>query len=575
MALSGEYCQKAAMTDQNFAIRLHELDKNDITNGLVIELDMWSRTKNGKDKRKFLMNTFITKYVLPPNANKTIPKMLADLQTEKKRVYATAKRKKQDNIIKDFLNEEFVGFSSIGAGLKRTSNAYPPDSPSPKHHHYEIIEENLTIEEKQRTIRGRNEKLSSYIYLDYNATTPLEGEVLQAIHDALDSAWGNPSSSYQEGCKAKAIINAARSEIACMVGGTSEDIIFTSGGTEANNWVIHTAIQHFHESFSHNVSENDNVNRPNEQKIRPHIITSNIEHDSVKLPLENLAKAGKIDLTCVPVSKLTGHVEVDDILSAIRPTTCLVTIMHANNETGIIQPISDIMKQVKTLKRNAKHGVCRTLLHTDAAQTIGKIPINAQDLDVDYLTIVGHKFYAPRIGALYVRGPGKTTPVYPMFYGGGQERNFRPGTENTGMIAGLGKAAELVNSNIETYQRHMEDVRDYLEQQLKEAFGNRIHLNSRFPDSERLPNTCNVSISGEGLYGYKILGRVKHLHASVGAACHSGTGNKPSHILLASGIPEEIAANALRLSVGRHTTKEDIDVVIEDIKQAVKSLDSV
>ncbi|XP_033115213.1 selenocysteine lyase-like isoform X2 [Anneissia japonica] len=353
---------------------------------------------------------------------------------------------------------------------------------------------------------------------------------------------------------------------------SSEDIIFTSGGTEANNMVFHTALKYFKEVyplFENGTTQYSDVG----SKCKAHVITSNLEHDSVKLPIEHFVKEGIMDATYVPASKLTGMVNADDIIAAIRPTTCLISVMMANNETGIIQPISEISKRVKLVKRDGKFEVRRILLHTDAAQAIGKIPVNVEDLGVDYLTIVGHKFYGPRIGALYVREPIKTTPVHPMLFGGGQERNLRPGTENTGMIAGLGKAAELVVKHLSSYQTHMREIRDYLETSLENAFRGRIHFNGRFTESQRIPNTCNVSIEGPGLQGYKILEAVKHFVASVGAACHSDHRCEPSHILIAIGTPWDVASNALRLSTGRHTTKRNIDLVIQDLKQAVAILE--
>ncbi|XP_053895070.1 selenocysteine lyase isoform X4 [Malaclemys terrapin pileata] len=356
--------------------------------------------------------------------------------------------------------------------------------------------------------------VESKVYMDYNATTPMAPEVIQTVTEAMHEAWGNPSSSYTAGRKAKEIINKARESLARMVGGRPQDIIFTSGGTEANNLVIHTALRHFRES---QVLGQDG---PGEDHKRAHFITSNVEHDSVRLPLEYLVKEHMAEATFVPVSKITGQVEVDDIIAAIRPTTCLVSIMLANNETGVIM------------------------------------------------------FYAPRIGALYVRGPGVTTPLHPMLFGGGQEWNFRPGTENTPMIAGLGKAAELVNKNCEAYEAHMKEVRDYLEKRLEASFGKqRLHFNSQFPGAKRLCNTCNFSFWGPGLQGRMVLSHCKTLLASVGAACHSEKGDQPSSILLSCGIPYEVAQNALRLSVGRDTTKEDVDMIVEDLKQSVAQLE--
>lgn len=408
------------------------------------------------------------------------------------------------------------------------------------------------------------------IYMDYNATTPLEPEVIQAISEALKDAWGNPSSNYIAGTKAKAIINHSRENVARMVGGKAEDIIFTSGGTEANNLVLHTAVEHFRRSCR---AAEQGEGHQNGSNGLPHIITSNVEHDSIKLVAEHLQKDGKADVTFVPVSKVTAHVEVEDIIAAVRPNTCLISIMLANNETGVIMPLQEICQRIKSL--NKQHDRLRILLHTDAAQALGKIRVDACELGVDYLTIVGHKFYAPRIGALYVNGPGVRAPLYPMLFGGGQEGNFRPGTENTPMIAGLGKAAELVTSNLSDYESHMRSTKLYLEERLKAVFKDKIHFNSHYPGSDILPNTCNVSILGQTLQGWRVLSTCRTLLASVGAACHSHSGNRPSHILLSCGVPSEVAANALRLSVGRGTTKADVDAVVEDLRETVQLLEEM
>uniref|UniRef100_A0AAQ4R2J0 Selenocysteine lyase n=1 Tax=Gasterosteus aculeatus aculeatus TaxID=481459 RepID=A0AAQ4R2J0_GASAC len=409
--------------------------------------------------------------------------------------------------------------------------------------------------------------MSCRIYMDCNATTPLEPEVIQAISEALQDAWGNPSSNYIAGAKAKATINQARENVARMVGGKAEDIIFTSGGTEANNLVLHTALEHFRTSCR--AAEQREGHRNGSSGL-PHIITSNVEHDSVKLVAEHLQKD---DVTYVPVSKGTARVEVEDIMAAVRPNTCLISVMLANNETGVIMPVQEICQRVKSLNKRPER--LRILLHTDAAQALGKIRVDACELGVDYLTIVGHKFYAPRIGALFVNGPGRRTPLYPMLFGGGQERNFRPGTENTPMIAGLGKAAELVTSNLSDYESHMRTTKLYLEERLKAVFNGKIRFNSHFPGADILPNTCNVSILGPTLQGWRVLSNCRRLLASVGAACHSDSGNRPSHVLLSCGVPPEVAANALRLSVGRATTKADVDAVVEDLKETVQLLEEM
>lgn len=413
------------------------------------------------------------------------------------------------------------------------------------------------------------------IYMDYNATTPCEPEVIQAVTEAMLEAWGNPSSGHTAGVKAREIINQSRENVAKMVGGKAENIIFTSGGTEANNLVFHTALEHFKRG-----GKMEQTGRSDEERDLhngtagvPHIIISNVEHDSVRLTAESLRREGKADVTSVPVSKVTAQVEVETVMAAVRPSTCLVSIMMANNETGVLMPIRELCQRVRALNKQRQ---ChpRILLHTDAAQAIGKVPVDTHDLGVDYLTIVGHKFYAPRIGALYVNGPGTTTPLYPMLFGGGQERNFRPGTENTPMIAGLGKAAELVISNLQEYSSHMLSTRLYLEERLKAVFGeNKLRFNSHFPGSENLPNTCNVSILGPGLEGRKVLSTCQRLLASVGAACHSDRGDRPSHILLSCNVPWDAAANALRLSVGRGTSCEDVDLVVQDLRDAVTTLE--
>uniref|UniRef100_A0A8C2XL40 Selenocysteine lyase n=1 Tax=Cyclopterus lumpus TaxID=8103 RepID=A0A8C2XL40_CYCLU len=388
------------------------------------------------------------------------------------------------------------------------------------------------------------------IYMDYNATTPLEPEVIQAISEALQDAWGNPSSNYIAGAKAKATINQSRENVARMVGGKAEDIIFTSGGTEANNMVLHTAVEHFRRSSR---AAGQREGHRNGSGGLPHIITSNVEHDSVKLVAEHLQKEGKADVTYVPVSKMTARVEVEDVIAALRPNTCLVSIMLANNETGVIMPIPEISQRIKCLNKQQER--LRVLLHTDAAQALGKIRVDACELGVDYLTVVGHKFYGPRVGALFVNGPGTRTPLYPMLFGGGQERNFRPGTENTAMIAGLGKVCFLLR--------------------MRAVFNNKIRFNSHYPGSDILPNTCNVSILGPSLQGWRVLSNCRKLLASVGAACHSDSGNRPSHILLSCGVPSEVAAGALRLSVGRATTKADVDAVVEDLRETVRQLEEM
>ncbi|KAK7863884.1 hypothetical protein R5R35_007217 [Gryllus longicercus] len=404
------------------------------------------------------------------------------------------------------------------------------------------------------------------IYFDYNATTPLAPSVIEKIGEALRTKWGNPSSSYSIGINAKESIDEARAHVASMIQAKPEDIIFTSGGTEANNMVIFGILEYF-KRFTDTVSstkipKNDNTGKP-------HVITTNVEHDAVILPLRYLERRGDIDLSIVPVAS-NGRISVEDVMSHVKQKTCLITVMHANNETGVIMPVVEIGRSLKKLNNERKSkGYVRILYHTDSAQAIGKITVDVNELHVDYLTIVGHKFYGPRIGALFVRGPASVSPIQPMFYGGGQERGWRPGTENTPMIVGLGEAARLVHDNLHSYQDHMLSIRTYLEEKLMETFG-KDNIRFNCSSSDRLPNTSNISLVGNGLYGHVLLSKCQFLTASIGAACHKQ--NKPSGILLASGIQAEMAANAIRLSVGRDTTKGDVDSIVSDLLQAVTTV---
>lgn len=405
-------------------------------------------------------------------------------------------------------------------------------------------------------------ELPEIVYLDYNATTPHAPEVLEVISQTLKNKWFNPSSSYDTSHGVKDTIEDSREQVAEMIGASVSEIVFTSGGTEGNNMILQTAIRHFHEKCISDLS-------PSNKKALPHFVTSNLEHDSVKLVLKKFVEDKKAEVTFVAASLKTGRVLVEDVIKNIRPNTVMITIMAANNVTGIIQPITKICKQVRSLKRKSGE-TKRILIHTDAAQVLGKIDVDINDMGVDYLTIVGHKFYGPRIGAVFARNPRSLVPLYPILEGGPQEHSFRPGTENTGMIAGLGMACALIRQNVTVYNQHMEEIRDYLEEKLVETFGeDGVSFNGRKPGVHRLPNTCNVSILDGNLEGRQILAQVKRIRASVGAACHSSTEYTVPDILLASGIPEEIAKSSIRLSVGRETTRQDIDDAVEDLKEAV------
>eukprot|EP01137_Pigoraptor_chileana_P019425 Opistho-2@80454 len=377
---------------------------------------------------------------------------------------------------------------------------------------------------------------------------------------------------------AKSVISEARTWVARMINAHADEILFTSGGTESNNLVFHSVLQEYKADGS--VSrDGEGPNAPPAEAThaqRPHFILSTLEHDSIILPVKAMAAAGLVDYTLVRADT-RGFVQPESIVSAITPATRLVTLMLANNEIGTIQRVRDIARASREAARAV--GVAgRLFVHTDAAQALGKITVDVNELEVDYLTVVGHKFYAPRIGALFVRELGRSggAPLHPMLFGGGQERNYRPGTENTGMIAGLGKAAQLVCESLPAYASAMRTSRDLLEQRLVEQFGaENVAFNGRPCDAtdadQRLPNTCNVSILLGDYSGYELLSRCARLRASVGAACHSANSHKASHILLGIGVDEAVAMRAVRLTVGRETTANDVDVAVQDLVAAVNA----
>lgn len=252
------------------------------------------------------------------------------------------------------------------------------------------------------------------VNMDFNSTTPLDSEVINVVKEGCINFWMNPSSSYETGLEVKKVIEASRNHVSKMINCRSDEIIFTSGGTETNNWVIYSSVNEFNKS---KIDLNS--------QCRPHIISTNIEHDSIRLILERLLLDDKIDVTFVPVSTENGFVSPEDIIKVIQPNTVLVTVMLANNETGVLQPVAEIAKLLVDV--NKQRSWPKIYFHTDAAQAIGKLKVDVNELGVDYLTIVGHKFYAPKIGALYRRS---TCPLHSIFFGGGQEGGLRPGKYN-------------------------------------------------------------------------------------------------------------------------------------------------
>lgn len=373
------------------------------------------------------------------------------------------------------------------------------------------------------------------VYLDHSATTPISKEVVEAMMVVMEKEFGNPSSVHQFGREAKKALEDAREKVALLIGAEPSEIIFTSGGTEADNLALLGAAKA-------------------NQKKGKHIITSSIEHHAILDTAKELEKLG-FEVTYLPVDEC-GLVNVADLESALREDTILISIMHVNNEVGTIQPIEEIGKIAKTKK---------IIFHSDAVQSVGKIPVNVNDLNVDLLTVSAHKVYGPKgVGCLYVR---KGTRLDPQHFGGGQERKRRPGTENIPGIVGFGKAAELALANL-PQEQNIVKLRDKLIDGLMERISD-CQLNGH--PTKRIPTNVNVSIrflEGESLL---LSLDMKGIAASSGSACTSGSLD-PSHVLLAMGICHEIAHGSLRMTLGKDTTDEDIDYVLTELPIIVERL---
>ena len=374
------------------------------------------------------------------------------------------------------------------------------------------------------------------IYFDYNATTPIAPEVLATMLPYLTEEFGNASSIHAFGQNAREAVEQARSSVAALVGARAAEIMFTSGGTESNNHAILGAV----------------AAAPGKAK---HVITSAIEHVAVLDTCKALAKSG-IDLTVLPVDR-DGLVSPEDVRSAIRPETVLITLMLANNETGTIEPIEEIGKiaDEKGIK-----------FHADAVQAAGKIPIDVEKLGVDLLSISAHKFCGPKgVGALYIR---KGTQIEALMHGGHSERDRRPGTEDVAAIAGMGKAADLARIGMSEESERTRGLRDRLERGLlnrvSQSWANGAH-------APRVPNTSNLTfpfIEGEAMV---IALDLKGIACSTGAACSSGA-VEPSHVLIALGLAPEDARATLRLSLGHQTTDTEIDFALETIPPVIERL---
>ncbi|MFA4844627.1 MAG: cysteine desulfurase family protein [Candidatus Margulisiibacteriota bacterium] len=366
------------------------------------------------------------------------------------------------------------------------------------------------------------------IYLDYNATTPIDPEVLNEMLPYLKKHFGNPSSSHIIGKAAKEGVEKARQRVANLLGCEISEIVFTSGGSEANNMAL--------KGVAEALTAKGN-----------HIITSQIEHPAIINPCRYLERKG-FKVTYLPVNQY-GMVGPDDVKKAITSKTILITIMHANNEVGTIQPITEIGEIA------GKYGI---LFHTDAAQTIGKIETKVRKLKVDLLSIAGHKFYAPKgVGALYVR---KGLKLEPLIHGAGHENGRRAGTENVASIVGLGKAAEIAAKNLKKYQNHVFNLREKLYGGMLDKIDG-VKLNGHL--TERLPNTLNLSF--EGVDSEELLLKMKNVALSTGSACHAGH-KEPSKVLLAMGIDPKTALGAVRFSLGKYNTPHDISRAIETLQ---------
>lgn len=373
-------------------------------------------------------------------------------------------------------------------------------------------------------------------YLDYNATTPVAPGVLQAMLPFFSDEFGNASSIHSFGQRTRAAVEGARESVARLVGARPAEIVFTSGGTEGDNLAVFGIVAA-------------------SQATRKHVVTSAIEHHAVLNACQALQQRG-VDVSYLPVTA-EGSVDPDEVRRAIRPETILITVMHANNELGTIQPVEEIGRIAAERE---------IYFHTDAVQSAGKVPLDVESLGADLLSISGHKLCGPKgVGALYVR---RTARIEPLLYGGHHERDRRPGTENVAGIVGLGKATELAGQDLREEAARLGRLRDCLEQGLL----NRVpHAHVNGSRSLRTANTTNITfqyVEGEALV---IALDLRGLACSTGAACSSGA-IEPSHVLTAIGLPPEEARASLRFSLGRFTSVEDVEFALEVIPGVVEQL---
>lgn len=380
------------------------------------------------------------------------------------------------------------------------------------------------------------------IYADHNSTTPIDPEVRDAILPYLSEHFGNPSSAHSVGRRARQALDKARGQVAQLINCQPEEVFFTSGATESNNWLI--------KGFDDFAG-------------RPHIITSQIEHPSILRSCEMLQKRGWADVTYVPVDA-DCMVSVPAVEAARRANTRLLSIMLANNETGAIQPMANLLAWAKYHK---------ILTHSDGAQAVGKIPVDVAGLGLDFLTIAGHKLYAPKgVGALFIR---KGLELEPLLHGPGQERGQRGGTESVPLVVGLGQACEICHRRLSEDGARLTALREDLWGRLREQLADSVVLNGPESAHLRLPNTLSVNFRGvtgaELLQGANLPGSTEELAASTGPACHDGQ-VRLSHVLAAMGVAPELGRGTLRLTLGRSTRSEDVAVLADTLVGAYRKL---
>jgi cysteine desulfurase len=373
----------------------------------------------------------------------------------------------------------------------------------------------------------------SFIYLDYNATTPIDPRVAEAMGPFLTGGFGNPSSTHAEGRRAKAALEQARAQVAGCLGCRPSELVFTSGGSESNNLAIRGLV---------------------EARGGGHVITSAVEHPAVLEVVLALEIEGRINLTIVGVDRF-GRVDCEAVAAAMRDDTVLVSLMLANNEVGTLQPVAEVAS------------LCRereVVFHTDAAQAVGKVPVDVTDLGVDLLSVAGHKLYATKgIGALFIRDG---VAIEPQIRGAGHESGRRAGTENVLLAVGLGTACELARHEIEAEHGRLGDFRGLLAAKLREGCGGLVEHGH---PEHRLPNTLSVAFPGCDA-GELLESLADDLAASAGAACHAGAATV-SHVLQAMGVEPQLAAATVRLSVGRFSTEEEIERAAELILDETRS----